>query len=62
MAQVLVIARGPKSLPSCPSRAKIGRKDRVMIAMEVNRVGPRSKAVAHCIPPRLRVGVGSQGI
>ncbi len=40
--QVLVKASGPNSLPSWPSRVKIGINDRVMISRLINSAGPTS--------------------
>ena len=40
IARLLVKARGQKSLPSIPLRAKTGMKDRIMITTEKNMGGP----------------------
>ena len=39
---VFVNASGPNRRPSCPSRVKIGIKDRVMISRLMNNAGPTS--------------------
>lgn len=42
MEYVFVNASGPNRRPSCPSRVKIGIKDRVMISRLMNNAGPTS--------------------
>ena len=46
IANVLVNASGRKSRPSCPSRAKTGRNETVMISNEKKRAGPTSCAAS----------------
>ncbi|GCB42259.1 hypothetical protein CITFRE_43940 [Citrobacter freundii] len=61
MEYVFVNASGPNRRPSCPSRVKIGIKDRVMISRLMNNAGPTSTEASVITFQRVALSICSPG-